>query len=138
MRRIVSPSIFLICLCAAAFVSYAQQICKYYTGCSVEPFYGCEVRLLRTSCNDSSTWIGVRCTDLSPYCISASSCSCHCNNYADGDHGVIDYYDNCSNSLVQSKYECSGCPTATPTPTPPPSTPCSDFGQSCTSTPDCC
>src|SRR2546425_13251042 len=106
MRRIasMSPSIFLFFLCAAAFVSHGQQMCRYYSSCSIEPFYGCELRLDKVSCNDSTVLYSVRCTDLSASCISLSSCSCHCNEYQDGFHGVIDYYDNCSGRFVQSKY----------------------------------
>jgi hypothetical protein len=126
MRRISSlyASIFLF-LCAAASVLSGTDLCRYNSGCSTEPFYGCEVRLDRVTCQDNSVGYTARCWDQAPgNC--ATECSCHCNPHpVIGYTGVIDYYDRCANAVAQSKYECNNCgqPYPSPTPTPTPSTP---------------
>ena len=150
---VICLGVFMVILgVAGGFVAHGQQqTCRYYSGCSFEPLYGCELRLDRVSCIDTVIGYSVRCTDLGGDCVFASDCSCHCNLSpypGPGYSGVIDWYDHCRDVNVQSKYECNNCgepyptpspsPSPTPTPTPTPTPSCSDFGQYCDSTTVCC
>ena len=146
-RAYLIVSAFLIL--AAAGMTYDQTTvitCRYFSGCSVEP--GCSVHLDRVSCTTENIIpFNVDCWNLSPYCVT--ECSCHCNNSSVnyGYSGVIDYYNTCRESYVQSKYECNNCgqpypsptptPTPTPEPTPTPTPDCQNFGYSCGTAPCC-
>ncbi len=53
-RYSIVASIFLFVFSAAALVSYGDgalgENCRLFSSCSVEPFYGCELRLDATTC----------------------------------------------------------------------------------------
>src|SRR5216684_2672974 len=94
-RYSLVASIFLFS--ASPLVSYGDDAlgenCRLFNGCSVEPFYGCELHLDATTCDDNFVNVIKRCTYLSS--CPVTDCSCHCNDddVNGGFRGVIDYYD---------------------------------------------
>jgi hypothetical protein len=65
-RYSIGASIFLFLFSAAALVSYGDgalgENCRLFSSCSVEPFYGCELRLNATTCDDNFVNVIKRCT----------------------------------------------------------------------------
>lgn len=109
-------------------IASAQVLCRYYFTCTWEPYFsGCELRLDKVTCSDSTVMSTHKCSGE-----CHDDCSCMCSNSVVnyGKTGVIDFYDTCLERFVQEVYECNNCgnpypfPSPTPTPTPPPPPAC--------------